>query len=369
MGKLVESSPQLQASVLLLKKSLEFILRPIGDVIGLALRPFALLMIRFAINFYKNALPVLQGLAGDIADQLAAAPGVEAATAILEDIGKPSEEILKTQKAIAEVTESTATFSEKLAKLIPLGVREALTAAGEAFGGLLVVLKSIGTFLFEVFKPVLAILGLALIGLLKVITFAFLGLEFILQLIAVAFEFATIAVKILWDTIIGWTKFLVGKAIEGISKLASRFKLFFGETLPQAFEDAKTKVGEIIDSIKTKISTGIQFIADKFTDFIDNLKSILPRFLGGGTENNVDGDIAQDFIMRGNKIQKFSPQDTVMGFKGDMPGGGKSVSITVQVMALDPSSINDTILRKITDEIQRAQQRGVMSRTMQATGV
>ena len=55
LSKLVSISPQLDRTMSIFKKSFEFILRPIGDIISLILRPFALMMLRFAIPFYKKA--------------------------------------------------------------------------------------------------------------------------------------------------------------------------------------------------------------------------------------------------------------------------------------------------------------------------
>lgn len=50
----IKSSPIAQSSFKLLQTSINFILRPIGDVIGFVVRPFALMMLKWAIPFYKN---------------------------------------------------------------------------------------------------------------------------------------------------------------------------------------------------------------------------------------------------------------------------------------------------------------------------
>ena len=51
---LTKASPLLSNSLTLLKKSFEIMLRPIGDAIGLFIKPFAIAMLRFAIPIYKK---------------------------------------------------------------------------------------------------------------------------------------------------------------------------------------------------------------------------------------------------------------------------------------------------------------------------
>ena len=51
---LKQSSPLLARSVDLLRKGLEILLRPIGDILGLFLKPFAIAMLKFAIPIYKK---------------------------------------------------------------------------------------------------------------------------------------------------------------------------------------------------------------------------------------------------------------------------------------------------------------------------
>jgi hypothetical protein len=54
MGKLVEASPRLQMSLNILNKSLQLLLRPIGDVLSLFLKPFAIGMLKWGIKFYRK---------------------------------------------------------------------------------------------------------------------------------------------------------------------------------------------------------------------------------------------------------------------------------------------------------------------------
>lgn len=52
--KLAKFSPRLAASISIFRKSFEMMLRPIGDVLSMFLRPFAIMMLRWGIKFYKK---------------------------------------------------------------------------------------------------------------------------------------------------------------------------------------------------------------------------------------------------------------------------------------------------------------------------
>ena len=54
VGMLVESSPQLQATLKIFKKGLMLVLRPMADVISLWLRPFLMQFLQFGMKFYKD---------------------------------------------------------------------------------------------------------------------------------------------------------------------------------------------------------------------------------------------------------------------------------------------------------------------------
>lgn len=52
----IKASPIAQSTFKLLETSMMFIFRPIGDVIGLVLRPLAIMLLRWAVPFYKKFL-------------------------------------------------------------------------------------------------------------------------------------------------------------------------------------------------------------------------------------------------------------------------------------------------------------------------
>ena len=396
IGKLVASSPQLQASIDILKKSFEFMLRPIGDAIGGALRPFALAWLRFGLKWFKDVGPKMEKWFTDLIDntsELAKRPtGVESVDQLIEGLGQAPEAMREVQESIAETTASSLSFSEKLKSLIPDGLKEVVIALGAVFGSLFDALKGIFGFLFEILKPVIAILGIALIGALKLVTFALLGLSVILDIIAIAFNFAKIGVEALFLIISEWAAFLFGKGVEAVKTIAGALREFFTKTIPEAWENLKksvadkmdaimTVVSDIWEGIKTTVSTIIESIGSIITTAWETIKKTISGIVDGiiALINTIpfvnigrNGDtspVVQDFILRGNNLTRFSPQDTIMGFKGSAPtqgGGGMTVQVTIN--ALDPSSIDDNVIRKITEAIDNAQRRGILSRTMQAAG-
>lgn len=74
-GKLVESSPNLQKSLEVLNKSFKLLVRPIGDLLDMFLRPLSLAFLRFAIPFYKSALKNLETTGGKVGGVIGAVGG------------------------------------------------------------------------------------------------------------------------------------------------------------------------------------------------------------------------------------------------------------------------------------------------------
>ena len=49
-----EASPMLEGTIKIFQQSLMLILKPIGDIMAMFLRPFALAFLKYAVNFYKK---------------------------------------------------------------------------------------------------------------------------------------------------------------------------------------------------------------------------------------------------------------------------------------------------------------------------
>ena len=54
LGAVTKASPRLQASMTILKKAFEMLLRPIGDILSMFVRPMAIALLKFAIPLYKK---------------------------------------------------------------------------------------------------------------------------------------------------------------------------------------------------------------------------------------------------------------------------------------------------------------------------
>lgn len=106
--------------------------------------------------------------------------------------------------------------------------------------------------------------------------------------------------------------------------------------------DAIAKVATITADA---VNTVAQALAD-FAKFMDDNKLVVDlltggtQFLFGGTPSSFSGgSSADDFISRpGMGVQKFSPQDTIVGFKGEMPA---TMNATVNVTIMGNANEDD----------------------------
>lgn len=124
--KLFQSSPMLQQMMKLFNFGIMMILRPIGDFLGFMLRPILLMLMRkFIIPFYKDALPKMQEL-GDMVGQTLVpiieniALGIGAFSAMIYNLltlqwTKASEEFVKLQTIMDGTVETQETAPQVLA--------------------------------------------------------------------------------------------------------------------------------------------------------------------------------------------------------------------------------------------------------------
>ena len=71
-SSVVDSSPILQVMLKLFQTAITFILRPIGDFIGLFLRPFIILFLRASLDYYKAVGPVFRAFGSNFGKNIAA---------------------------------------------------------------------------------------------------------------------------------------------------------------------------------------------------------------------------------------------------------------------------------------------------------
>lgn len=374
LGKLVAASPQLQASLGILKKSFEFMLRPIGDAIGSALRPFALSWLRFALKWYKDVGPKMAEWLSAIVDNTS-----EFAQGFFGEDGLFGGDI--------------GTFLSDLFKdAIPAQFVETWNALKDS---LRILWKFLSVDMLPVWKLLGSVLGLAVLGALKILEIAFRSMGAILEFMGPIINTVATAIGEGLAAALQAIPEIVEGARVAWATFKDAFKVFFTVTMPNAWESFKAKVvsivkgisekvteiwtglttivSDVITSIKNTIVSAWETISTKISDIvagmIEAIRSIplIGGLLGGGGK----GTELQDFMVRGNQVIPFSPQDTIMGFKGDTPpgmGGGMTTNVTININAIDASSIDSSVLDKIVEAIDNAQRRGILSRTMQAVG-
>jgi len=89
------------------------------------------------------------------------------------------------------------------------------------------------------------------------------------------------------------------------------------------------------------------------------------RYGSSSGPDSPNDTVADDFISRpGMGIQRFSSDDTIIGTKGGMGG-----NVTINVNALDASSIDSATISKISSAVQEAMKKNFMSSSSQAWGI
>ena len=105
------SSPIFATSINLLKKSLQVLLRPIGDIMGLFLKPLAIAMLRFAIPIYKKWREFLQlGSTQEGLKDVNEGAGKVGAGIIALDFGMVKEGLMEMAGGIKEVASGFLSF-------------------------------------------------------------------------------------------------------------------------------------------------------------------------------------------------------------------------------------------------------------------
>ncbi len=86
---LVKASPKLGATLTIFGKTIMLFLRPLGDLFSMILRPLALLLLRFAIPFYRRSLSKLETVGGKVGGVAGVGAGVGIGSGVGFAIGGP----------------------------------------------------------------------------------------------------------------------------------------------------------------------------------------------------------------------------------------------------------------------------------------
>jgi len=162
--------------------------------------------------------------------------------------------------------------------------------------------------------------------------------------------------KLLWDgfvDILGWIWSKFSDGIQDLVRSAWGWAVDFAKAFGNGIAGAW---GWIWNGINKALNSSWSNIKRWFKDAFGN---IFGRKSSSGDGD--DGDTANDFIYRpGKGIQKFSPQDTVVGFKGgSIPGssgGGVVINQTLNISVSDAEMMQrmiDDSNRKVVDDVRR----------------
>ena len=398
IGKLVAASPQLQASINILTKSLMLILRPIGDVIGLVLRPFALAMLKFAIPFYTKWVK---------SDLFAA-------------LLKPKEErtpaeaakVLASQQAVG--AGAGALIGAKIAgppgAVLGAAAGGALASINEAITGA----KLLGTVIKEWLDVLLGKLGIdmdkvrAKLG--EVLAFFMFDVPVAIDNFKIQVEETFEALKVWWsETFVptfqenwetlqtfiqesfflpvqeGWDKLKLHtdeKFMEPVKKSWTKFKNWISSDV---IEPIKKVWGIFVNWIDDNVIGPIQSAWERLVaaatsaigSAISAVKSFF-RFGGNGDDDNNDdndrqfgGPVAggRPYLVGEAGAELFVPGRAGTIIPAGGFGGGGRANVIINVNALDAGSIDSTVINKIATEVEIALKRQFEGRTTEAYGV
>lgn len=363
IDKVVQSSPRLQAQLNILGKTFSLLLRPIGDILATIIRPFALAWIKFAIPFYRDwrdAFGKWFDSDKGIGETLDTATSTTAQLDFFDSLREKIEENREQFEPFINILEAGVNILESLA-----GVFNFLWGIIKILAAIVVVIANLFIWLYDTaLKPLQPILEVVS-GLLVAIG------EFFSDIGTALFDLATSGdwdaftenIRAAWQEMTaGIVKVITERVIEPVSEAWLRFSTWFDDKIIQPIRDlwqsfADWFDGSIIQPIKNAWDNAINAIKD----FFSNIGQYLPFFSG----TNV-----KDAIITPSGIVNTAPDDYIIATKnpGALGGGGGN-SITININALDASSIDTTVLTKITNAVSESMKRGLSRRTMESSGV
>jgi hypothetical protein len=303
------ASPRLQKSVSILGKSFELLLRPIGDILNLFVRPLALTVMKFAIWFYREWNKFFGK--DENQDTLKSVLGINTAQGFIDFNKKLGEGITSMFEGFEDFK-----FVEKIKSLFS-GAEGGFNVT-EWFQSFFTTPD--GNFsIIQFFK---SFFNLALISN------PFSPIKWFKEF------FLTPGGKF---DIIGW------------------FKSFFGSSKD------KESSNVIANSIKAG-SGSSKYLSIPTAS--ESLSNILSRVTG--TSQRVT-NVKDALITKSGQVVKFDPNDNIMATKGS-GGMGSNININISVNALDSSSINSSVLNKISQAVSEEIRRNMSRRTTEFIG-
>lgn len=380
MGKLVSSSPRLQATMNIINKSIGLLLRPIGDTLALFLKPFAIGMLRFAIPFYKKwynsdffKTAMTEGVGEAIKDKtiFGKEGGLESpGGAFRNEEGKPIGTALGLIPATIDFAKG---IGDKLNEVVKKG-EEKLSSFGDTIGkGITQGIDSAGTFFMDTLPGAIGTLDekLSAFGD-KIGSFFAETLPEVWGVISGAIgtffgeTFPEIAQKV-WDKII---LFFTETFPEAIMKLWNLIKDFFLVKIPEWTTSA---FNYLKDVFLVKIPAWVGEMASKASSLISDAISSVKSFFGfgGETKSTKSSKKVKDaLITKTGQVVQIDPNDNLLAFKGNGAGAaGPNINLTVNISAMDAYSFDSSLINKITTQITENLKRGLQGRSSYGIGI
>jgi len=363
MGSLMKASPKLQQTLSIFSKSMMLILRPIGDLLSVIFRPLALLLLKYAIPFYKMSVTKLKTTGGKVGGAVGGAVGIIGGTI-----------------AASAIAGSIAG---------PVG-----TALGVIAG---VFLAGLGVLLGINFGAMIEEWSKSIYSFFKSIDWVELWQGLIIFFTETLPEITQVAWDMIATFFLETLPFAAGYAFETILELFNdvweAIKKFIVVTLPEAVIEAWEKLKEFIVSIPTKIETAFEAVKIFFTKTIpgwftsaidmikkkwDSIKSFgkslkdkassavskISSSFSGGRKSVRDAIITPK-----GDIITTDPKDYLIATKNPQSLAGGSTTINISVNALDASSFDRNVLDKIARAVDEVMKRGLSGRTTESIGI
>ena len=334
---LKESSPALQATASIGKKAFNIALRPFGNLLSSLLRPALIWLLRMSIQFLKWSKTFnmeklgekFADIGGKISDFFSGETDVgEWLTGKLEGLGVPKG-ISAAIGGIVDFWFDTFATQFNIFKGFGIFIWEQLVNNLSTAWALL---STIGKFIFD------RIIAAWEIGIALFRNFGSIILDLITGKITLGEAWTRLGKlgQWLWDEVTKW----VTESFAGVLDLASEVWKIMTTWAAKGWDNLTDFATLVYDSVVAWIQGNI-----------DRLKKFFVWDIGG----NEAGE-KKDFLMRpGQGAVSFSPQDTIVGFKGNSPfGGGGSNNIVININALDASSIDSNIISKITRAVEES---------------
>ncbi|HDQ16263.1 MAG TPA: hypothetical protein ENN45_04320 [Bacteroidetes bacterium] len=363
---LKEASPMWKASTDILKKSFMIFMRPFGDALSMLFRPVFLLLLRMSVAFLKwfhslspeekktmgigaGAGAVGGGVAGFlIGGPIGASIGVMVGTVIGGLIGVLGAKI---GEALANLV---LWLGGKLKEYL-IGVVKFFEGLKDYFGADTII----GKF-FSMFQEA-AIIGLKAFITTRDIMISILNLDF-----GKAWDLLLEFGQHLFDHLVNIFNTSLEILVDIGEWLWNLITDFFGNSI-----ESMSDIGEWLWTSITKSLSGIKSFGKMIYEaakawLSDNIDKLISKFLPSSDKEEKVNDA---IITPSGKIIRTNPQDYIIATKTPQTLGGGNNNITININALDSSSIDQRVLKKIQDAVESGIVRSLSGRTSQIMGV